>query len=149
MKKLGFLFVAGVAAVSAFVSACGGGDDGGMTNVIDTDSDSHIREQRFAVIKSAPDWSALWIEHKGGTQVPTPTIDFSQNMAVGVFLGQRPSGCYSVAIRGVVQSVNKITIQYKESIPTPTMGCTTALVFPSQIVTIPASGLPVEFAAVD
>jgi hypothetical protein len=152
MKTLKLLFVA---AISALVTSCGGGGGSDASEVgdlnfalVDTDLNSGIREQRFAVIKSAADWTAFWMAHKTGAQVTTPTIDFSQKMVVGVFLGQRPSGCYAVAIKGVTQSAGKITVQYKETVPSPNMSCTMALTFPSQIATIPASDLPVEFAAV-
>jgi hypothetical protein len=153
MNQLKFLGAISFASLSALISACGGGDNGGELDihfsVVDTDQNSRVREQRFAVIKGGLDWTTLWAEHKGGTQVAPPAIDFSNNMALGVFLGQRTSGCYSVAIRTIVQSANKITVQYKETVPSPATGCTTALVFPSQIATIPALNLPVEFVGVD
>lgn len=151
MNKLKFLCAASLAAVLALVSACGGSDDAGPLNVsfaiVDTDTESGIHEQRFAVIKSAADWSLLWKEHKTHNPGSPPMIDFSQNMAIGVFLGLR--GCSSVAIKRVVQSANKITIQYREILPDFTMSCAAVLAFPSQIATIPASNLPVEFTAVE
>lgn len=148
MRNNRALCLAILAATSVFLTACGGGDASGPEtldfSVVDTDPLSGIHTARFTVTQNSADWSALWLEHKGGTQAP-PLIDFSQKMAIGVFLGQRPGGCFSVAIKAVTRSSEKITVQYKESVPEPGANCPAIIVFPSQIATIPLSNLPVDF----
>ena len=156
MKKIRRLCAGGLAAASVMLAGCGGGGDENSEtllnfSVIDSTAISGISTPRFTVTKNAADWATLWMEHKGGSlaQVSVPVIDFSQSMAIGVFLGQRPSGCYSVSIKGVVQSAAKITVQYKESKPEPFDICIAIVVKPSQIATIPLSNLPVAFVEVN
>jgi hypothetical protein len=67
---------------------------------LDQSKTSRIDAPRTVVVKDAAAWSRLWAEH-AGSDAPAPQVDFAKNMVAGVFLGSRPSGCYSTAIAGV------------------------------------------------
>ena len=69
-------------------------------------------------------------------------------MVAGVSLGQRPSACYSVAVRSVIQSAGKITLEYQEYPPPPRAVCAAAVAYPTQVVRLARSDLPVEFVKV-
>jgi hypothetical protein len=61
---------------------------------------SDITTFRFEVFKTEPEWQAFWSAHGGvGT---APAVDFSADMVVGLWLGTRPTGGYSVTIDLVV-----------------------------------------------
>jgi hypothetical protein len=109
-------------------------------------SSSQISNERFPVIRDEAAFTALWEEHhRGQTPVPAlPAIDFSQKMVVGVYLGTRPNGCYSVHIDRIYQSGDRNIVEYTERVPAPDSICTTALVFPAHLVAIPRTPYPFE-----
>src|SRR5204863_7794984 len=65
---------------------------------IDRGTHSSIDQARTVVVRSADEWSALWRAHAEGK--PAPPVDFARELAVGVFLGSRPTAGYSVEIVG-------------------------------------------------
>ena len=71
----------------------GGGGQGGIA-VLGQGESSGITALRFEVVRDAAAWAALWTEHAGaGTP---PAVDFTREMVVGLWLGARPTGGYSV-----------------------------------------------------
>lgn len=54
------------------------------------------------VARTPEEWKALWARHTGGTGEDAPAVDFSREMVVGVFLGQRPRAGYAVHCTMVV-----------------------------------------------
>lgn len=152
MKQYLKLKLAGLLAASAVVSACGGGDNvPGVPipfEVIHTINFSGVRTPRFTVTRNSAEWEALWIEHRGQVLFPLPPLDFSKDMAIGVFLGERPSLCYAVEITSIDKTSERVTVQYKEITQAPGVLCPTSISTPSQIVSVPIVELPVEFVAV-
>ncbi len=78
----------------------GGGQDQGGIALLGQGESSGITALRFAVIRDAAAWAALWTEHAGGGT--PPAVDFAREMVVGLWLGARPSGGYSVEILRMV-----------------------------------------------
>jgi len=76
---------------------------------------SSIDEPHQVVIRSQAEWVALWARHGAGQ--PAPIIDFTRRMAVGVFLGSRPSAGYSVEIVEVRTSGDGLVVAYREAVP--------------------------------
>lgn len=78
---------------------------------------SAIREQRTVVVRTEQEWKSLWVQHSGTEQAPA--VDFSREMVVGVFLGERRTAGYKVAV--VIQpdpmDSNKIVVFYREIVP--------------------------------
>ena len=79
----------------------GGGGGGGGTLpgglvTVDQGDSSGITAMRFEVVRDDAAWSSLWREH-AGTGTP-PSVDFSKEMIVGLWLGMKPTGGYSVRI---------------------------------------------------
>ncbi len=62
-------------------------------------SASGIRTFRVAVVFDDAAWQALWLQHAGTG--PAPAVDFSAEMVIGVWLGDRPTSGY----RGEVLSL--------------------------------------------
>lgn len=64
---------------------------------------STMRTNECVVARTETEWAALWKRH-GGMQLPAPdlpTVNFEEDMVLAVFLGERPTGGYSVAVRAV------------------------------------------------
>jgi len=94
-------------------------------------------------ISDAVAWRQLWGTLSAGTAVPD--IDFSRQEVVAIFLGQRPSGGYSVEIVNVAADETSVTVRWRERTPTagipPSDGTTT----PYALRVIAKSDLPVRF----
>lgn len=109
-----------------------------------------IETSRTGVVTGEAAWGALWAEGNRNQSPPPvlPAVDFTQQMVVGVALGQRPNACYSVAVRSAYRSGGKITVEYQEYPPPPRALCAAAVAYPSQVVRMARSALPVEFVKV-
>lgn len=64
-----------------------------------------VVEPRFAIFHQASKWTAFW--EKGMAPysakfAQVPTIDFSRDMVVGVFLGEKPTPYFEVEIRSAM-----------------------------------------------
>lgn len=114
--------------------------------VVDATNNSSIHTARNVVVKDAGAWAALWAEH-AGTSRPLPAVDFSTSMVVGVFLGERPSGCYGTSISKVTRNANGIAVQHTDSMPGIAVLCAMYVPTPAALAVIDRSDLPVEFTA--
>ncbi len=95
---------------------------------------SGIDRQREATVRTAEEWQALWKEHQ--PDEPPPRLDFSKSIAIGVFLGFRNTGGYSVAITSIERAGDDIVVTWKESRPGPQDITSQVLTFPFHIVRI-------------
>lgn len=110
-------------------------------------SHSYIDDERREVVSDASAWAALWAEHHRGYSPtpPLPDIDFAEHMVVGVYIGTRPNGCYSVGIDRIYRSDETNIVEYTERTPSSEDICTMALVSPSHLVIIGKTPYPFEF----
>jgi hypothetical protein len=109
-----------------------------------SDIDSAARQ---VTVRTAEEWSTLWRAHAPNR--PLPPVDFSREMVVGVFLGGRPSGGYSVEIVRTVEQNGALVVQFVE---TPAArGALTAqiLTAPYHIVAISKRAGEVRFEKVE
>jgi hypothetical protein len=104
----------GVWIVSAAAAAQ---EAGGIERILDRGGRSGILVPRQVVARTQGEWTALWQEHAPGKAAPT--VDFSREMVVGVFLGSRPTAGYSVEMpRARLQGAD-LTVEYQEIAPPP------------------------------
>jgi PrcB C-terminal len=82
---------------------------------INRGQNSSIEEFREVVVRSAKEWTTLW--KQVGTDRPLPKVDFATSMVVGVFLGTRPTGGYTVEITGVQVEGQDLVVSYQERKP--------------------------------
>lgn len=112
---------------------------------VDKSAASRIDAPRTVVVKDHAAWRRLWAEHAGPDAAPPP-VDFATGMVVGVFLGSRPSPCYSTAIVGLESVDGKIRVQQVDTIPGPTVRCMMMIATPAHLVLTARSEAAVEFA---
>jgi len=106
------------------------------------------------VFRDAGSWEAFWncycmVITGEGNKLPAPEIDFSAQMLVGVFSGEKPTGGYSISIQRVLEGPKTIIVEYQEKSPPPDAMVTLALTYPCQIITLPSSEKSVGFKAVE
>lgn len=109
---------------------------------------SAITELKYVTVKDANSWNELWAEHTKNFQPPpdAPLIDFNDTMVLGVFLGSRPTTCYSVTIETVEQVVKqKVLVKYREE--KSGGACGQAFTQPLHLISLKTTDLPVEFVA--
>jgi hypothetical protein len=116
-------------------------------NTIDSGQNSALTTARQVVVRSAQEWRDLW--PTVSSTRPMPAVDFSKEMVVGVFLGQRSTGGYSVKILRTREEKGTLVVEYREG--RPAAGTLTAQVItaPYQIATLPTFAGEVRFEKVE
>ncbi len=93
-------------------------------------------DRKDYVINSQDEWEELWDITFSNTypHPDVPTIDFTRNTIIAVYLGQRGSGGYSIEIKDIVEYNSRIVVYVKERSPEPGSMVTMALTQPYHIV---------------
>jgi hypothetical protein len=107
-----------------------------------------VAEPKQVVIRDSDAWKSLWKEMQSQrTPAPaTPDVDFSREMVVGVFLGQKPTGGYSVRVTRIEQAPDVLKVEFKETRPAPDSIVTQALTQPYHLVVVPKQEGRLDFA---
>lgn len=105
----------------------------------------------YLVARSQADWDKAW-RHRGPPPgaaasrfVPSPTLDFGTEMAVGVLGASQLNRCAAITIVRVVQEPARIRVDYAPWRARPGEECEPEITTPFHVVAIPASPLPVSF----
>lgn len=108
---------------------------------------SNIDDTRQAVARTEAEFTALWRQH--APDRPAPTVNFSREMVVGVFLGSRPTAGFAVTIVGTREQNGALVVQYRET--RPARGLVTAQVITSayHIAALPARAGNVKFERIE
>src|SRR3989304_4931964 len=59
------------------------------------------------------EWAGLWARHVGPSAAPPP-VDFSAEMVVAVFAGERPTTGYGVDVTQVLSTDRGLQVKYRE-----------------------------------
>lgn len=105
-------------------------------------SSSQIMEPREVVIRTSEEWQALWQAH---SPQPTPVVDFSISMVLGVFLGSRPTAGFRVNIAVIRAQDDALIVESRERHPEPGALVAQVLTSPFHLVSIPRDNRGVRF----
>ena len=109
---------------------------------------SGIESPRQVSVRTDTEWSDLWRAHAPNTQ--PALIDFSREMVLGVFLGTRATGGYSVEIvRTTAQASVGLIVEYVETAPARDAITAQLLTAPFHLVAVPKRDGDVRFQKVD
>jgi hypothetical protein len=100
---------------------------------------SGVDQPAQIVVRSQNDWAALWSRHMG-TQAappPPPSVDFSRDMVVALFLGERPTGGYAIEVTRIERTGAGLAIRYRTTRPDPAGMQTQALTQPFHLIKLP------------
>ena len=108
---------------------------------------SGVDQQTQIVVRSQDDWAALWSRHMR-TQAappPPPSVDFSRDMVVALFLGERPTGGHAIEVTRIERTDGGLAIRYRTTRPDPTGMQTQALTQPFHLIKLPRIAGAVTF----
>lgn len=91
-----------------------------------------VSERGDYVINSQEEWSELF--NKTRTPYEIPTMDFSKNTVIAVFMGARSTGGHTIKITNIVEMDDKVIVYVKEGSPGPGEIVTMAFTYPNHIV---------------
>jgi len=118
---------------------------------IDVGHNSGISSERLEVIRDEASLADLWRVHTTWQDpVPEqPQVDFSTNMVIAMFLGDKPTGGYGLEVVGVVEEMDRWVVQLRADSAGSGCGVTTAQTQPYRILSVPRSGKNVSFDIAD
>ena len=102
---------------------------------IDKGDHSNVDDAAQIAAKTPQEWQTLWQKHTPDR--PRPSVDFSKEMVVGVFLGSRPTAGYVLEIVSATQSDGTLVVRYRESAPSKGTMTAQVLTSPYHIVAVP------------
>jgi hypothetical protein len=105
---------------------------------------SGIADPREVVVRSEQEWKTLWRQHAPSVPLPPP-VDFTKEIVVGVFAGQRPTAGYRVEIFRVERESRGLSVVYRVEGPAKDAMLAQMLTQPFKLVRLPGLGLPVRF----
>jgi hypothetical protein len=103
--------------------------------MIEKGDHSNIDDARQVLVRTDAEWSALWQQHAADR--PKPTIDFSQEMVVGVFMGSRPNAGFSTTITLTTAANLALIVKYRETIPPRDAITAQVITAPYHLIAIP------------
>ena len=114
------------------------------SELLDQRTNSGVQDARNVVIKDKVALGTLWLEH-APVGSPTPDIDFSTKMVIGVFLGTKPNGCFGTNIDSISTDGSRISVRHTDSTPAMGVLCAMHVTSPAELVVVDRSDLPVDF----
>lgn len=104
-----------------------------------------LRGPEQLVIRSEAAWEAWKKEHQAqeGTDSRWPSVDFSKHMVVSIVLpGQ--GACDRTTLTDIKPENGKLTARINITPPPPNMVCIAMVVFPTWLIAVPQSDLPLD-----
>lgn len=103
---------------------------------------SGVREFQQKVARSQSEWETLWQRHTAAETSPPapPVVDFNKEIAIAIFLGEKPTGGHAVEIVRVDRKDGELVINYKELNPAPGGMVTQAFTQPFHMVRVAKNG---------
>src|SRR6266516_6410732 len=82
---------------------------------------SGIHDAAQVVVRKQAGWTDLWARHTSNQQPapPLPDVDFTREMVIAVFLGDKPTGGYGVEITRVDESRKAVFVYVHQTSPAP------------------------------
>ncbi len=132
--------VVSILLLTLIVAGCAASPSPAPTDIdtVDKGEYSGIETREQLIIKSQTEWQEFWNEHASvhASMPEFPEVNFSQEIVIAVFSGEKPSGGYSIEIIEISLAENQTTVLYEELSPRPEQLVTEALTQPFHIAKI-------------
>jgi hypothetical protein len=111
--------------------------------VLASGTHSAITQPREWVIRDSARWRQLW--RMTGHHASPPPVDFDSQMVIALFMGEQPSGGYSIGIARITDTPQGLQVEVRLQRPAPDSMVSMALTQPWVIVRLPRHDGPVQF----
>jgi hypothetical protein len=105
------------------------------TRTIEKGDQSNVDDAKQVLVRTEAEWTRLWQQHATGR--PKPSVDFSKEMVVGLFMGSRPNAGFSTAVTSATAGNGALIVRYTETMPGAGSVSAQILTFPFHLVAIP------------
>jgi hypothetical protein len=108
---------------------------------------SGIREPLQVVVRTQDEWNNLWKRHASiqSPPSPLPVVNFTTEMVVGIFAGEKTTGGYEAEITSAELKDSSLYVYYVEKSSTPGGMAIQALTQPFHLAKLPRYELPIVF----
>ena len=115
-------------------------------SVLSATAYSGVTTARNVVVRTEAEFRQLWSEHTSNRQPAPelPKVDFGKKMVVGLFVGQLPHGCGTVALHHASHAGARVTVSYEASTAQGEV-CAAVMGSPAVLAAVERSEAPVEF----
>ncbi len=115
--------------------------------VVTEGTQSAIRQPRRVVVRTEDEWKKLWTEHtqRVDPKPALPAVDWSKEMLLAVFMGERSTGGYRIAVKEAREADGKLVVTVTEQSPGFGGATIQVLTAPYQMVAVKRSSLPVDW----
>ncbi|MEQ1746601.1 MAG: protease complex subunit PrcB family protein [Saprospiraceae bacterium] len=120
--------------------------------VLDRGTQCGIMAPKQVLAKSQAEFDNLWREAFEGMDMPPskPSVDFSANWVIAVFLGEKNKGGFDLDIQAIAEAGGKTTVTVKATRPGPNCMSTMSIEYPYLLASMPRrSSDKVVFAFVE
>lgn len=135
--------------LAALAAAPGGG---GPVRHLAQGQQSGVGRPRQLVARSRQEWEKLVGDYRGSRENKQSAlalhVDWSKEMLLAAFMGEKPTGGYSVTIQDVRPERGRLVVTVAQSAPGHGMMTTQVLTTPFDIVAVKKSTLPVVWKVV-
>ena len=101
--------------------------------------------QKALILENTDEFNELWAIHTGGSKTPTPIINFKNSVVIANFLGEQPTGGYSIKVNKVVYSEKYTQVIFSTHRPTPGSMRTMQITQPYIMIKIDKTKKPIYF----
>lgn len=131
--------VIGGAVLTLVLTGCAsmGGDSN--VQVLASGSHSGVKEHEYHDLHNAKDFQTWWSKaYSTYSDVPPlPTVDFTKNMVIAAFMGEKTHGGYTLRVENVEQTLDAYNVKIKISIPGNNCRASQDIVQPFEFVVVP------------
>ena len=110
-----------------------------------------MTDSKFIVIKEETTLNKIYklINKSKSPGIKIPIINFEKETVLVLFLGEKSSGGYSIAVEQILDENEKVTVKYKVTLPKLGEMVTTVMTQPYCIIKIPKTLKEVVFKKID
>jgi hypothetical protein len=138
-----------VLMLASFVGCAGAAREAVLFSTLTKGVNGGVRESAQLVVRSQSEWAALWgrLMRPRATPPPPPAVDFSIEMIVALFMGERPTGGYEIEATRVERTDSGLTVHYRVKRPEAGAILMQVLTQPFHLIKLPRVDEPVTFFA--
>ncbi|MBN4085136.1 protease complex subunit PrcB family protein [Flavobacteriaceae bacterium AH-315-B10] len=106
-----------------------------------------ITDSKFMIINNEKDLDLVYssINKSRTPELEMPTIDFDKETVIALFLGEKNSGGYSIAVEQIINVNDKVNVVYRITSPKAGEMVTSVMTQPYCIIKIPKTSKEIVF----